>query len=56
MPSTIAPSISPCAKAAAIEPTAKHTPQMCFDVLALKRNSNDTPRSTSAISISSTGR
>jgi hypothetical protein len=56
MPSTIAPSISPCAKAAAIEPAVKHTPQMRRDVLALKRNSNDTPRSTSATSISSTGK
>ncbi len=40
----------------AIEPNAKQTPQSASSVWALKRNSNDTPRNTSAISISSTGR
>ena len=38
------PSMTPCANAVAMEPTAKHTPHSRFDVVALKRNSNDTPR------------
>ena len=56
MPSTIAPRITPCANAANTEPSQKAVPQARRSVFALKRNSKATPRNTSAISISSTGR
>ena len=48
--------MTPCANAAAMEPPAKHTPQSFFDVFALNRNSNETPRRMRAININNTGR
>src|SRR3546814_5906841 len=54
MPSTSAPRIKPCANAARIEPSANAAPQKRLARVALKRNSNATPRKISAISISST--
>ncbi|MNW13393.1 hypothetical protein D3C71_2113400 [compost metagenome] len=52
----MAPRITPWAKAQNNEPSENAAPQAALARRALNRNSNATPRNTSAISISSTGR